>query len=159
MTAVAWSDARTDRLRVLFEAGRSAAEIAVDLGGGITRNAVIGKLHRIGLRKDKKPKVARRPRDRVFRPRQPATPAIARQRVEEPVYCDDYVPPAEQRRSLLELDGTNCHWPIGHPGEPDFHFCGGEAFGPGPYCAHHARIAYVPASDRRHRYNLKGNRW
>jgi GcrA cell cycle regulator len=59
--------------------------------------------------------------------------------------------PVEQRKTLLQLTEKTCHWPIGDPGSGggDFYFCGGEAAPDLPYCTHHSRIAYQPASDRR----------
>ena len=56
-----------------------------------------------------------------------------------------------QRLSLLELNEATCHWPVGDPSSPDFFFCGGKALSSLPYCAHHSRIAYQPAADRRPR--------
>ena len=54
-----------------------------------------------------------------------------------------------QRLSLLELNEATCHWPIGDPSSPEFFFCGGKALTGLPYCAHHSRVAYQPAGDRR----------
>jgi GcrA cell cycle regulator len=54
-----------------------------------------------------------------------------------------------QRLTLLELNEATCHWPIGDPSSSEFFFCGGKALAALPYCAHHSRIAYQPASDRR----------
>jgi GcrA cell cycle regulator len=54
-----------------------------------------------------------------------------------------------QRLSLLELNEATCHWPVGDPASPDFFFCGGKALTGLPYCAHHSRVAYQPAGDRR----------
>ena len=61
----------------------------------------------------------------------------------------DNVVPIGQRLPLLELNEGTCHWPIGDPGEPEFFFCGGKARIGLPYCAHHSRIAYQPATERR----------
>ena len=54
-----------------------------------------------------------------------------------------------QRLSLLELNEATCHWPVGDPSSPEFFFCGGKALTGLPYCAHHSRVAYQPAADRR----------
>jgi GcrA cell cycle regulator len=54
-----------------------------------------------------------------------------------------------QRRTLVELNEATCRWPIGDPSSTDFFFCGGKALTSLPYCAHHSRIAYQPAGDRR----------
>jgi GcrA cell cycle regulator len=61
----------------------------------------------------------------------------------------DNVVPISQRLSLAALTEATCHWPIGDPGNPEFFFCGGKALPSLPYCAHHSRVAYRPASDRR----------
>ena len=66
----------------------------------------------------------------------------------DPVTSDNVVP-MRQRLSLLELNKATCHWPIGDPSSPDFFFCGGKALTGLPYCAHHSRVAYQPATDRR----------
>src|SRR6202044_1276965 len=66
----------------------------------------------------------------------------------DPIAYDNVVP-MSQRLSLLELNEATCHWPVGDPSSPDFFFCGGKALQSLPYCAHHSRIAYQPASDRR----------
>ncbi len=66
----------------------------------------------------------------------------------DPVPFDNVVP-MSQRKTLLELTEDTCHWPVGDPGSPDFFFCGGKSLQSLPYCAHHSRIAYQPAGDRR----------
>ena len=66
----------------------------------------------------------------------------------DPIAYDNVVP-MSQRLSLQELSEATCHWPVGDPASPDFFFCGGKALGGLPYCAHHSRIAYQPAADRR----------
>src|SRR5439155_19625057 len=66
----------------------------------------------------------------------------------DPIAYDNVVP-MSQRLSLLELSEATCHWPVGDPSSPDFFFCGGKALAGLPYCAHHSRIAYQPAADRR----------
>ena len=66
----------------------------------------------------------------------------------DPITFDNVVP-MSQRLSLLELNEATCHWPVGDPSSPEFFFCGGKALNSLPYCAHHSRIAYQPASDRR----------
>jgi GcrA cell cycle regulator len=64
----------------------------------------------------------------------------------EPV---ELVIPVEQRRTLLELNEDTCRWPIGDPAGSDFYFCGGKPLTGLPYCTHHSRVAYQPATDRR----------
>jgi GcrA cell cycle regulator len=68
---------------------------------------------------------------------------------EAPVPIEElYIPPAE-RASILTLKEAMCHWPIGDPGEEEFHFCGRKTSGSVPYCEHHARLAYQPVPSRR----------
>jgi len=66
----------------------------------------------------------------------------------DPVAYDNVVP-MNQRKTLLELSEDTCHWPVGDPGSPEFFFCGGKSLQGLPYCAHHSRVAYQPAVDRR----------
>jgi GcrA cell cycle regulator len=161
MTVLTWSDDRVDQLKKLWEAGLSASQIAAELGN-VTRNAVIGKVHRLGLSgRAKSPSSAaprpRKPRPaqqmlRVARPVSRGNTALAHAfEVElepDPIGFDNVVP-MSQRLSLLELSEATCHWPVGDPSSPDFFFCGGKSLAGLPYCAHHSRVAYQPAVDRR----------
>lgn len=167
-----WSDDRVEQLKKLWEAGLSASQIAAELGN-VTRNAVIGKVHRLGLSGRAKSPSSAAPRQRKARPlrtnpfvpppkvKTRGNPALASAlEVElepDPIIYDNVIP-TNQRVSLLELNEANCHWPIGDPETEDFFFCGSKCMGgmlskesPMPYCAYHARIAYQPASDRRRR--------
>lgn len=158
-----WTDERVELLKKLWNEGLSASQIAAELGG-ITRNAVIGKVHRLGLSgRAKSPASAvprpRKPRAsaallRVARPTLRGNTALARL----PSYEVEYEPepessaaivPLGQRCTLLELNESKCRWPIGDPGAPDFFFCGGKAVEGSPYCGHHSRIAYQPLGERR----------
>jgi GcrA cell cycle regulator len=161
MTALTWSDDRVEQLRKLWEGGLSASQIAAELGN-VTRNAVIGKVHRLGLSGRAKspssaaprPRKARAPQHmmRVVRPVSRGNTALAQafdiELEPDPIAYDNVVP-MSQRLSLLELSEATCHWPVGDPSSADFFFCGGKALASLPYCAHHSRIAYQPASDRR----------
>ena len=207
---MSWTDERIDRLKKMWSDGATASQIAEELGG-VSRNAVIGKAHRLGLdarpspvkpgeEKEKKPAAssASAPEKPAKAEASKATPATA-----APVQSDlqiavmqprvsnkpppgiEYrsigpggfvrqgpgdtqapIPPAPPRRlvpakpspevadktSLLELNDRICKWPMGHPGEPDFHFCG-QPSNPGyPYCVNHCGVAYqaqLPRRDRR----------
>ncbi len=161
MTTIAWTDERVEQLRKLWESGLSASQIAAELGN-VTRNAVIGKVHRLGLSGRAKAPSSAAPRPRKPRPAQQmvrVTRPVARgntalaQAFEVEVEADpiaiDNVVPISQRRTLLELTEATCHWPIGDPSNPEFYFCGGKALTGLPYCAQHSRVAYQPAADRR----------
>jgi len=161
MTVLTWSDERVEQLKKLWESGLSASQIAAELGN-VTRNAVIGKVHRLGLSGRAKSPAATAPRQRKPRPAQQmmrvsrpvsrGNTALAHAfEVEidpDPVSYDNVVP-MSQRLSLLELNEATCHWPVGDPASPDFFFCGGKALAGLPYCVQHSRIAYQPAGDRR----------
>lgn len=156
-----WSSKRIDNLKILFEAGLSAAQIAGELGGDLTRNAVIGKIHRLGLSgRAKSPAPAsreakpRRERKVSQYLRQNAKPNYRGQHVAAVAMLPDAAPaptpeviPIHQRVALMELTDAVCHWPVGDPLQPEFHFCGGRAINGMPYCAHHCRIAYEPARE------------
>jgi GcrA cell cycle regulator len=156
-----WTDERVELLKKLWADGLSASQIAAELGG-ITRNAVIGKVHRLGLSgRAKSPSTsAPRPRKarahghmmRVSRPSMRGNTALAHAYeldVEpEPELLDNIIP-IGQRRTLLELTEETCRWPIGDPGTAEFFFCGGNTLTGLPYCSYHSRVAYQPAADRR----------
>ena len=158
-----WTDERVELLKKLWNDGLSASQVAAELGG-ITRNAVIGKVHRLGLSGRAKSSASPVPRQRkprasamllrVARPALRGNTALARL----PAYELEYEPdpeitaeivPIGQRCTLLELSESKCRWPIGDPGAHDFFFCGGKPVEGLPYCAHHARIAYQPVGERR----------
>jgi GcrA cell cycle regulator len=149
-----WSSERIEQLRSLWQEGLSASQIAVSLGG-ITRNAVIGKAHRLGLTgrpspiKNRpvgvsRPRPPRRPRVEVSAPRVMAPPVPPR-RIEAP-------PPVETEdgpgATILTLTDRICKWPIGDPRHADFHFCGRASAEGLPYCTDHARRAYQPPARR-----------
>ena len=158
-----WSDDRVELLSKLWGEGLSASQIAAALGGGVTRNAVIGKVHRLGLSGRAKPGAGAAARPAKARPT--AAPAqleggrtpprdpeqlmrptlVADQRWE----VDQVEIPESQRVSIMELRDSTCRWPLGDPSKPDFAFCGGRAVAGLPYCGHHCRIAYQPAAERR----------
>ena len=161
---MSWTDERVALLTKLWADGLSASQIAAELGG-VTRNAVIGKVHRLGLSgRAKSPSSASpRPRKarssghmlRVSRPSVRGNTALAYDYDAEPE-PELIEIPLEQRKTLLQLTEKTCHWPVGDPNSGNFFFCGGETL-PGmlsretcmPYCGHHFRVAYQPPSDRR----------
>jgi GcrA cell cycle regulator len=155
-----WTDERVELLKKLWADGLSASQIAAQLGN-ITRNAVIGKVHRLGLSGR-----AKSPSSSVPRPRKPRAASMLRisrpsirgntalalaydvELEPEPVPYDNVIP-LGQRRTLLELNEATCRWPIGDPGHAEFFFCGGNTVTGLPYCAYHSRVAYQPAAARR----------
>jgi GcrA cell cycle regulator len=162
---MSWTDERVETLKRLWAEGFSASQIASELGN-ITRNAVIGKVHRLGLSGRAKAATAGAPRQRKARAHamlRDARPAVRgntalaqafEYEVETQPTVVDNVVPMGQRRSLLELTEGTCRWPIGDPGNADFFFCGGQTATCLPYCSYHCRIAYQPANVRRDRRQL-----
>jgi GcrA cell cycle regulator len=204
---MSWTDERIDRLKELWTKGMTASQIADELGG-VSRNAVIGKAHRLGLQSRPSPvkpnePVAAKPKAKpapspapasAARPEPapaprpspnaapqtgaapPPAPKQPQPRIvsvgpggflrQGPGDQQSPIPPAPPRRlvpakpsadvadktSLLDLNEKICKWPMGHPGEPDFHFCG-KPSNPGfPYCVDHCGVAYqaqLPRRDRR----------
>ena len=160
---MSWTDERVELLKKLWTDGLSASQIAAELGG-ITRNAVIGKVHRLGLsgRAKSPSSTAPRPRKtrthaymlRVARPAIRGNTALAQAfeyEVEVEAELVDNIIPIGQRRNLLELTEETCRWPIGDPAENEFHFCGRKPKFGSPYCEAHARKAYQPQPQRRDR--------
>lgn len=206
---LSWTDERIDQLKAMWEKGMTASQIADELGG-VSRNAVIGKAHRLGLQSRPSPVKANEaprkkpsarkvgsvtpkeadtssaapartpaptaPQPTAGTPSQPQAAASPQPRIvsvgpggflrQGPGDQQAPIPPAPPRRlvpakpspeiadktSLLDLTEKICKWPIGHPGEPDFHFCG-EKVNPGfPYCVEHCGRAYqaqLPRGTRR----------
>ncbi|MDX2204377.1 MAG: GcrA family cell cycle regulator [Hyphomicrobiaceae bacterium] len=162
-----WNDERVDLLKKLWSDGLSASQIAGRLGG-VTRNAVIGKVHRLGLSgrattsrmKSHRPRTRPQPNPagakRLMKPRFAATvgnPALRN------LYLGDsepYTPAAEEveiplkeRKYIQTLTESCCRWPIGDPQQSDFHFCGKKKVPGLPYCEAHARRAFQPPQPRR----------
>jgi GcrA cell cycle regulator len=213
---MSWTDERIERLKALWTKGMTASHIADELGG-VSRNAVIGKAHRLGLQSrpspvkpnEPAPKLRSKAREKPEAaaaapvkaavaeapapapkaeprpaPAPPEAPAEAAAKPAnlppEPVVrsigpggfvrqgpSDQQapIPPAPPRRlvpakaspeiadktGLLDLNEKICKWPIGHPGEPDFHFCGNPANPGFPYCVQHCGVAYQAQLPRRDR--------
>ena len=162
-TATGWSDDRVELLARLWAEGLSASQIAAQLGGGVTRNAVIGKVHRLGL--SGRAKSGQSAAQRPAKPRAPASPPPAaewtrstpqspagqeasRSAVER-VREQDIAIPVSARVSILDLRDSMCRWPLGDPTSPDFGFCGGKAATGLPYCSAHCRIAFQPVAERK----------
>src|ERR1041384_717547 len=158
---MSWTDERVEVLKKLWTDGLSASQIAAELGG-ITRNAVIGKVHRLRLSGRAKSPSSSAPRGgkprshmlRGGRPPMGGTTALAlaceMEQEPEPELIENIIP-IGQRRTLLELNEDTCRWPIGDPATTEFFFCGGKPLTSLPYCSYHSRVAYQPAADRRNR--------
>jgi GcrA cell cycle regulator len=154
MTTETWTPERVERLRTFATSGLSSSQIATEIG--VTRNAVIGKLHRLGLAPGRPaggpartcPPRARRPRH------SPQREFLRLMFAQAPSIASSTGPqfaPVESTRpcSLIELAHHTCRWPVNNPGANDFAFCGNQSVDGFPYCAGHARMAYrIPARQR-----------
>ena len=163
-----WSDERVNMLKQLWADGLSASQIATKLGMGVTRNAVIGKVHRLNLSgRASTPRATapRSPRKTVREPsapgRSPSMPTAGANALKP------YLQPAPRtmplpepkplrlvdsakdgRITILHLSEKTCKWPIGDPMKEDFCFCGHGPRDGSPYCEYHARMAYQPPQSR-----------
>ncbi len=181
MTDLSWTDDRVELLKKLWMDGLSASQIANELGG-VTRNAVIGKVHRLGLSGRAKAPAANPRPQAAKKPAAPQRPAAApaptasrapqsvgntalkaepaaapQQRPQpKPVMLDLSEPPLVENCSVLQLTERTCRWPVGDPTTEQFHFCARSAGTGMPYCAYHARVAYQPVADRRRDRRVAG---
>ncbi len=166
---MSWTDEKVEQLKQHWMEGKSASQIATLLGHGLTRNAIIGKVHRLGLAgRAKSPSaVSSHLRQsthqtsvhRSAAPRAAPPPrmvrgatalAVAPQPLAEaePETFESVVLPMSLRVTIVELKEAMCRWPLGDPTSPDFRYCGSPSVS-GPYCAHHNALAYQPAHERR----------
>lgn len=167
-----WTDERVELLKKLWADGLSASQIAGQLGG-VSRNAVIGKVHRLKLssrgravsaqprqKKSVQGGVAKASAGRAATVTRMITTSIGATALQaqfdaEPVARQmlrpvlNVVVPISRRLQLVELSERTCKWPNGDPLSEEFHFCGNDSAATGPYCAYHARVAFQPASERR----------
>ena len=143
-----WTEERVELLKKLWQEGLSASQIAKQLGG-VTRNAVIGKVHRLGLSGRATPSKPARSVFKAPRPARPVSLPSAPRRIAEPAAHAihpspvRYVDEAPGTATVLTLGAHMCKWPIGDPALDNFTFCGRRT-DEGPYCHEHAQIAYQP---------------
>ena len=148
-TTIDWTPEREERCGRLWRDGASAGEIA-KLLGGITRNAVIGKVHRLGLARERAGAFKRVARNygyntKVRRPRIKAPPKQLTRPKPLPVEClADPVIPAHERKGVLDLQRHDCRWPIGDPHSKDFHFCARRQAPGSSYCQAHLQRSVAP---------------
>jgi GcrA cell cycle regulator len=144
-----WTDERVELLKKLWQDGLSASQIAKQLGG-VTRNAVIGKVHRLGLSGRAAPSKPARTVFKAPRPARPVAPSAPRRIAEPhqapvPVRILDEAP---GMATVLTLGAHMCKWPIGDPALDNFTFCGRRC-DEGPYCHEHSQVAYQPAQAKK----------
>src|SRR5271154_5500744 len=151
MSESGWSETRVTTLSQLWLDGLSASQIAKQLGG-VTRNAVIGKVHRLGLSGRAAPSQPARPVFKAPRPPRPvSTPAPRRIEAHshQPAPQPVYYPEEPGSATVLTLGAHMCKWPIGDPATENFSFCGRRTEVDGPSCAPHAQVAYQPQQSRK----------
>ena len=148
---MSWNDDNVARLRELWDQGLPTAQIGKLLG--FTKNAVVGKAHRIGL--ERRPSPIRRTAVKPDRKkaRSPVMPKLNFEQSDEQIgdnFKENTVSIYEKRSSghqgtnlLTPIGKRGCEWPKGHPDESEFHFCGKERFEDKPYCLDHCSIAYI----------------
>jgi len=173
-----WTEQQIETLKKMWGNGYSANDIAKNLGGGVTRNAVIGKAHRLKLSAsaDSARPVVEPPSKttgvvmttitKVSKRRASVLRSLPPVKTSEPaprstILRDVSLRPIEMARRSEGIPVTkagerHCRWPIGDPRSPDFRFCGCEIHEGLPYCSHHARIAYQTVS-RRSRANANAD--
>jgi len=155
---MSWTDERVATLSKLWADGLSASQIAAELGG-VTRNAVIGKVHRLGLSGRAKTtgssvkRAKRQPKTTSYNtsPRKKSTSgdALTGLNVVSRPNMEDLTAPESKKLDLVDLTEKTCRWPHGDPATDDFHFCGHTADADAPYCEYHSKMAYQPTSERR----------
>lgn len=163
-----WTEERVERLKTLWIEGLSASQIASDLGG-VTRNAVIGKVHRLGLSGRQRPGVtsvqklkpeakqvfvqARKPRAVRSQAGSATAPVpspspVCEQRT-QPLAEKSNVIPMSRHLTIQELDTHTCRWPIGDPQSPQFRYCGAPTEPGQVYCGPCCQKAYLPKENKR----------
>lgn len=151
-----WTEDRMAMLKSLWGDGLSASQIASELGG-VTRNGVIGKLHRLGLSKTYTPRTEarqanpkpKRKRSRNPQYKKPPTPTaleVAEENYRAAIEATELPPEVSPFAcTLVDLNENTCRWPYGDPATEEFRFCGAKPLEGLPYCGPHARQAYQPA--------------
>ena len=132
-----WTDELIEQLKALWAEGLTTGEIGKRLG--ISKNAVVGKAHRLGLKGRPSPIK----RDGAATAAAPVVAGETPPAAAPKARLKAKVPEVKKIKSLVDLSANTCRWPIGDPKEPNFHFCGGNAIPGKPYCPEHAAIAYV----------------
>ena len=139
---MSWTEEKVKKLKELWSKGHTASQIAEALGD-TTRNAVIGKAHRLNLEARAPSKKSSQSSAPVNRPLRRGSAHISRKAKLQSILLDKNFEP-ENPKSLEELTDTTCKWPIGHPNEEKFYFCGRKPEGEFPYCKLHVLYAFQP---------------
>jgi len=146
---MSWTEEREQKLRKLWGEGYTASQIAEMLGGGTTRNSVIGKAHRLKLAARVAPKQSKNPEKQAMASGldKKEERYISRKSRFKSLLLDKNFE-AENPKKLEELSNKNCRWPIGHPDEENFYFCGRNSVEGFSYCKLHVLYAFQPKNQK-----------
>ena len=144
---MSWNEEKINKLKELWGKGNTASQIA-EIIGGLSRNAVIGKAHRLNL--SSKIKTRNASSRQGFNNSSEINDSKNRQgrksKFKSLIIEKDFEP--ENPKKLEELDESSCKWPVGHPEEKTFHFCGRSSLKDFSYCKLHLLYAYQPKGRR-----------
>ena len=140
---MSWTDEKVAKLKELWGKGSTASQIA-EIIGGISRNAVIGKAHRLNLSAKIKTRTAisNQNFENSLEEKNIKNKSSRKSKFKSLIIEKDFEP--ENPKTLEELDENSCKWPIGHPDEKNFYFCGRSSLKDFSYCKLHLLYAYQP---------------
>ena len=142
---MSWTNEKVEKLKELWSKGHTASQIA-EMLGDTTRNAVIGKAHRLNLSAKIRPKNFNQETNNNYKKNNESSSdklkKFTRSRFKSLLIENNFEP--ENPKQLEELDDNTCKWPIGHPNEKDFYFCGRTSLKDFSYCKLHLLYAYQP---------------
>ena len=143
---MSWTNEKVEKLKELWSKGHTASQIA-EMLGDTTRNAVIGKAHRLDLEARAPSKQSATPRSKENRQIKRTAAPTSRKAKFQSILLDKNFEP-ENPKSLEDLTESTCKWPIGHPNDEKFYFCGRKPEGEFPYCKLHVLYAFQPKGSK-----------